>query len=57
MTKTEEPTIALPELEEPFCCSKVSGFNSGQDLPVVTSWEIISDQKWVINPGPGWDIG
>jgi hypothetical protein len=46
MTKTEEPTIALPELEEPFCCPKIGEVNVGQDLPVVTTWEIISDQKW-----------
>lgn len=57
MTKSEGPTIALPELEEPICCSKVNELNSGHGLPVATSWEFFSDQKWGINPGPGWDIG
>ena len=58
MTKSEGSIIALPELEEPFCCSKAQELdNSDQDSRVPSCMKIISDDKMGDNPGRGRDLG
>jgi hypothetical protein len=47
MTKTEESTISLPELEEPFCCSKVQEPDYG--LPETTIGYLHEDYRGAEN--------
>jgi hypothetical protein len=45
--RNEEAMMVLPELEEPFCCSKVQDLANGvEDIPVTTGLKISPEAEY-----------